>query len=215
MKRATGVARRRGGFTLVEMLVVIATIAFLMAVLAIMVGKVQQQSQDLATRRLIDGLEAAMVSYYDLKGAYPNVGYDPVNHHGMGEKQTRSAMLYIYLTSEQYGRCLPEIPQGSIMKMPWGTSGGTDYTNYPYFADAWRNPIHILVLNEGSTQAGSNGNVPLIWSDGPNGLGFATSPTASMSADALRTAITAIDANSADNITNYRDIPWGDPKASQ
>jgi type II secretory pathway pseudopilin PulG len=206
----TGLRRRAlGGFTLLEMILVISVILFLMAFLVAMASSAHMDSQKQATRSLVQSIETALQNYYGLHGDYPPVG---------GNNSQNRQNLYIYLTEEKYGKCMNQIPKGAIAYEPWGTSKGK-----PYFVDAWGSQIYFVAFNKSGLKPnptgtalqyqymwGVNGGVPLVWSIGPDRKGWDamlinrnTSSTALVRLMYLETD----GDNNEDNISNFRDIP--------
>jgi type II secretory pathway pseudopilin PulG len=200
----TGLRRRAlGGFTLLEMILVISVILFLMAFLVAMASSAHMDSQKQATRSLVQSIETALQNYYGLHGDYPPLG-----------RQS----LYIYLTEEKYGKCMNQIPKGAVAYEPFGTSKGK-----PYFVDAWGSPIRVVAFNKAGLKPnptgvaleyqymwGVNGGVPLVWSIGPDRKGWSENTIGRLrrSRDFVRLMYLETDGDdNEDNISNFRDIP--------
>ena len=129
--------RSSPGFTIVEMLIVIAIITVLMAMLIPVLTTVRRRAQIKATRALVDGIQDALGRYYIDFDEYP-----PSNTAGMGAVDPSS--LYIYLSG----------PTGKGIDT---VQGGTTRHHDPYMAmppeyvqrsngqtlivDAWGSPI--------------------------------------------------------------------------
>ena len=71
--RTCGELRRSGGFTLIEVLVVISIILFLMAFIIAVVGRHSEDAKITATRALISRVSMALDRYYADNRAYPRV----------------------------------------------------------------------------------------------------------------------------------------------
>ena len=63
--------RRRGGFTLVEMLAVILVIGIIVAVVVGVAGNAIAKAAEAETRQTMTAVMGAVQSYYDTKGVYP------------------------------------------------------------------------------------------------------------------------------------------------
>lgn len=68
--------RRRSGFTLVELLVVVAIIGVLVAILVPTVHRVRSQAQIASCKNLLKGIETALSAYQSDEGRYPPDPYD-------------------------------------------------------------------------------------------------------------------------------------------
>src|ERR1700759_4356656 len=96
------------GFTMIEMLIVIAIIVVLMALLIPVVGSVQQRAKVRAARALIDGIQNALQRY--------NVDFDeypPSNTAGLSGTVDPSS-LYTYLCGPN-GRGIDTV-QGGVTR---------------------------------------------------------------------------------------------------
>ena len=93
-------AFRRTGFTLLEILVVIAILLTLMTVLAVAVGPaVLERGPEKATRALLRRLVLHIEDYRGATGEYPPDGIDSSVRNADGESIQGSAALYYALTS--------------------------------------------------------------------------------------------------------------------
>lgn len=200
----------RGGFTLLEMILVISTILFLLGVLVVMASQAHVDAQRQATRSLVGSIESALSDYYRINGTFPPRG---------GNNTENRRNLYDHLTGDQYGKCVSSIPESIIQREPsWAAN-----PDEPYFADPWGNQIYYLPFDEDGLlpnppaskreevrKWGMNGGVPLVWSVGPDGMGWTFASIRGVgSAQQLQDYLYLKrdrDVN-ADNIHNFRDIP--------
>jgi prepilin-type N-terminal cleavage/methylation domain-containing protein len=129
------------GFTIVEMLIVIAIITILMAMLIPVLTTVRRRAQIKSTRALVDGIQDALGRYYIDFDEYP-----PSNTAGLSGAVDPSS-LYVYLAG----------PNGKGIDT---VQGGTPCHHDPYLAvppeyvqrsngqtlivDAWGSPIVYL-----------------------------------------------------------------------
>lgn len=206
--RRAGAAARRGrcgGFTMIEMVMVISIMLFLLGVLAVVVGSVQATSQRQSTAQLIDAIESALVMYYDINGEYPDLSASNddnttfyANDIGFG----RAQCLYWHLTSPEKGACMKSIPASAARTPPYkeGTS-----KSLPYLVDAWQNPIQVAVFEDDEKASLQNGGVPLVASWGPNGRGHPYDEFTG-STD-LSSKLASKDDDVSDDLTNFRDLP--------
>ncbi|HEY3323655.1 MAG TPA: prepilin-type N-terminal cleavage/methylation domain-containing protein [Planctomycetota bacterium] len=159
--RGTG---RVSGFTLIEMLVVIAIILILIGILIPVIGTAQQQARKRATRTLIDGLAAGIERYNVQFGMYPPDGNIDSRF------QNSSAYLLYYLCGED---------RTGVTKRYVGLDGKQKITKFdPYvtvpeqhltkkngewiIVDSWHEPISYLncAQNPDLVQARASGVAP-------------------------------------------------------
>lgn len=200
----TGIRRcSRGGFTLLEMILVISVILFLLAFLVAMAGMAHMDAQQQASMSLVHTIETALQNYYGQHGEYPP-----------GGRQS----LFIHLTEEKYGRCMEQIPQGALAYEPFGADKGK-----PFFVDAWGSSINVVAFDASGLQPnptggaleyqhiwGVNGGVPLVWSIGPDRKGWSerTIRGVRRSRDFVNLMYLKTDGDdNEDNLSNFRDIP--------
>jgi prepilin-type N-terminal cleavage/methylation domain-containing protein len=195
-----GKNRAARGFTLLEMIMVVSIILLLLGTLVVFVANAHLESQKQATRKIIDGIESALVTYYDEWGQYPPEGQ--LTSHGSAPNQV-SAALCLALTgsgTKDAVSSMASLPGGAVATDPNIVTSNPDSTGQ-YFVDAWHNPIVCTVYALGSNSAEANGGMPFIYSYGPDGQAtWGNSPNLqSLSFGGVDT----------DNITNFRDLPIG------
>lgn len=71
MNIKTGWTRRQGGFTIVELLIVIVVIGILAAIVVVAYNGVQKNAQDAAIKSDLSAMGKALHNYKALKGTYP------------------------------------------------------------------------------------------------------------------------------------------------
>lgn len=202
-RRAGSRCRTHGGFTLLEMILVISIILFLLAFLVVMAGMAHMDAQKQATRSLVHAIETGLQEYYGQHGAYPP-----------GGRQN----LYTHLTDEKYGKPMDKIPARAVAYEPWGDNKGK-----PYFVDAWGSEIYVVAFNASGLKPnptgaakeyqniwGINGGVPLVWSIGPDRKGWTENTIRRLrrGKDFVKLMYLKTDGeDNEDNISNFRDIP--------
>ncbi len=87
------------GFTLIEMLTVIAIIGVLCALLFPVFSTIQRSAKETATRAQIKTLETALSAYEFDWGVYPPDGMGSPAKTLAGDKLCSSSALYYYLTT--------------------------------------------------------------------------------------------------------------------
>jgi len=190
---------KQQGFTLLEMIMVVTIILFLLGTLVVFVSNAHLESQKQETRKIIDGLESALVTFYDEYGTYPTLA--------TGTSEAASTSLYMALTGSGTltAGSLTFTGTGSVASLaslPAGAMGTDPATNNPIFVDAWHNTIGCVIYSSipGSSTYSSyqaNGGMPFIYSSGPDGQSTWSPST---------TLPPTIGAGDADNISNFRDM---------
>ncbi len=180
---AIALRQNRRGFTLLEMIMVIGTIAFLMAFLAVMTGRAQRQSSIRATEEVIKQVEMALQNYYDTFGKYPAKADDPPE-------------LYKALVD-------------SKMIQPASLAVDKNNDGEPMLVDAWRGPIRVVVFPDNKDELWNiNGGQPMVFSTGPDRNGWNNGKDfKNVSAAMMRKMIVKPGSGAnRDNLTNFRDI---------
>lgn len=163
----------RGGFTLLEMLVVIGIIAVLLGLLLPAVWLAVKKKNETATRVLITDLTAALVNYKSQEGTYPlqpgsstklsddGTGtYAPkfyqspcaaLNAPASGA-ETNKALVALLKNTGKFNALLSRIVNGELL----------DYFGRPLV-------VRFLVVQHGSGAAATHDESVYIWSYGSNG----------------------------------------------
>lgn len=167
----TSRARRQAGFTLLEIMTVIAILAILMSILIYGIGKYRITAYEKGTEGLLESIRAALESYHADYSEYPPDGFDPANpaiRMSGGQKAAihGSACLVYYLGIAQImetevGQDVRKSLKPPYLEFKTGQlSGGDDRDLDQKLADprtevvdAWGNPIHYDRLDY-DTQTG-------------------------------------------------------------
>jgi general secretion pathway protein G len=150
--------RQAAGFTLIELIVVIAIITLLMAFLALFISHIGDTAKNAKAKALVDTLDAACRFYRDDNGVYPpNTMGDSRNlHYSLGRPRVVS------MGGTIQARRPPYIDfQADWLQLARGQS--PDPTNPVPVIDPWGNPIQYVLPGVYSAPA------PDIWSRGANG----------------------------------------------
>jgi len=91
--------RWHGGFTLVEIIVVMAIVVLLFGLVAVSLSQYLGRASKSATQALILRLEQHLDEYHRIQGSYPPDGIDSVVRTEDGEEIQGSACLYYFLLS--------------------------------------------------------------------------------------------------------------------
>ncbi|MFP4028716.1 MAG: type II secretion system protein [Candidatus Brocadiia bacterium] len=134
----------RGGFTLIEILVVVAIIGMLAGMILAASHQVRERAKRDNTYMLLQRTETALEEYRDLYGSWPTAG-------GSG-----------LIPNETVARILMEADTGGKAEGTTGAAIQEDSGGDPQVVDPWENPIRIL-------KGGFNRPDLDIWSLGPNG----------------------------------------------
>jgi prepilin-type N-terminal cleavage/methylation domain-containing protein len=92
-----GRSPRRGGFTLIEILVVMAILMSLAALVLVVVGPAQNRAKKTRTQALLRRLGMELDEYRRLTGSFPPDGIDSPVRNDKGELIRGSACLYYFL----------------------------------------------------------------------------------------------------------------------
>lgn len=179
-----------GGFTLIEMIMVIGTIVFLLAMLASLTAGVQQQAAVKATKSIMTRVEIALFDYFSTHGKYPpNTAKDTID----------PADLHEHLMLPEYGGFMTGISPQAIDIDP--------FSNKPVIVDTWKGPIRVVVLDGNNLTI--NGGQPLIFSTGRDRRGWDNGEAFDGASDSKMRDMIVNPApeENKDNITNFKDIP--------
>ncbi len=93
-------ARKVRGFTIVEVLVVVAIMSMLFGLVMIASTAIRRRAMSRATEAMIVKLNAGLQNYYELTGHYPPDGYDTEVKNSKGVPIRGAACLYEFMTKE-------------------------------------------------------------------------------------------------------------------
>jgi len=96
----TGSAGRSRGFTIVEVLMVIAVMTILFTLVVMVSSRLRQKAFVERTKAMVHQLKDALEEYRTLKGTYPPDGYDFEVKNRNGKPIWGAACLYEFLTTE-------------------------------------------------------------------------------------------------------------------
>jgi prepilin-type N-terminal cleavage/methylation domain-containing protein len=139
--------RYNAGFTLVEMLIVVAVIAILAAMVVGLAGRIDTQSKERALKSTFALLDSALQEYYEYWDAFP----DPNKPH-TPPYSSRSAALYDQLYSTPTSRQILEKISAKLLR-----------DNPPQIYDPWGKKALDYIYASGD-------NFPLLKSAGPDGI---------------------------------------------
>lgn len=125
-------SQNQRGFTMIELIMVVAIIAILVALLVPVLGAVQRRAKETATRTFIKSMETAIAAYEFDWGFYPPDGlagaitaFKPGNPPAGTYAVQNSSALYYYLTTPF--RVLPNALKGEV----WATKDVGPYLQVP------------------------------------------------------------------------------------
>ena len=172
----SGGARR--GYTLIEVLVVIAIIAFLAAALAVFIPRITEKPRIASTHALMRAIDTAMTIYNTAFRRYP-----PDSQPGMSGAEC----VAWYLTTEfatpgeiaetavsnpaRAAKMVAASARFEAQSLPAGSLVDTDSDGIPSVVDAWRREIIYDEAPLGSDYGGRpvNEHSYNAWSPGPDG----------------------------------------------
>lgn len=108
---------REKGFTLIEMLLVVAILGFLVAILLPSVGGVGSEAKDRATKASLRELKSAIEVYYIAFGAYPT-------ENAWGNKDN---VLLAAQNQSGYRRLIDQFPEDPYETTDFGNANTFDY----------------------------------------------------------------------------------------
>jgi prepilin-type N-terminal cleavage/methylation domain-containing protein len=138
--------RRRAGFTLIEMLVVIVIIAILSALVAVAVSRIMDGVRRDATEATIRTIGAACRAYFTASGDYPPSDLQEIGGTGLNDLNNGIEALTACLASERGGG--PKHYEGEKIDNLDDDSAGSNITRWRYgdlqlreIVDAWGYPL--------------------------------------------------------------------------
>jgi prepilin-type N-terminal cleavage/methylation domain-containing protein len=149
-------AARRGGFTLVEIMVVMAIIVSLFALVAIAAGGFLSKGYEKATGSFVRQLQQHMDEYKSRTGSYPPDGIDSPVKNDEGQAIRGSACLYYFLSkpvevTERVGGKVSVRKTDPITRFLDAnlTKENPDHPGVFELKDGWGNPIHYDNTEDG------------------------------------------------------------------
>jgi prepilin-type N-terminal cleavage/methylation domain-containing protein len=148
---------REGGFTLVELMVVMAIIVALFALVAVSVGGLQGKAAQRATEAMIRKVEQYLDDYKRRTGSFPPDGIDSQVTNEEGTPIQGSACLYYFLSKKPIPlveiragkKIITELPPiGTFLESELGPAS-SEYPGARELIDGWRNPIHYDNTQDG------------------------------------------------------------------
>jgi prepilin-type N-terminal cleavage/methylation domain-containing protein len=153
-------ALRRAGFTLVEIMVVMAIIVSLFALVAIAAGGILSKGSEKATGSLIRQLQQHLDEYKSRTGSFPPDGIDTPVKNDEGEPIRGSACLYHFLTrpvevSERVGGRVTVRKTDPIASFTDATlmPENEDHPGVRELKDGWGNALHYDNTEDGVFRA--------------------------------------------------------------
>jgi len=147
---------RRSGFTLIELIVVVAIISILMGLVVTSVGRIRQSAHVAATKALMEGVSSGLNRFYTEFGAYPPSTVDELGDASETDKY--SLCKYLCTTDRSVVEKLLNIkPTGRSMERfldppPEYVIKEADTPDQWILVDAWGTPlvyVNCLQYTEG------------------------------------------------------------------
>lgn len=149
MTLATGERARSRGFTMVEVMVVLAIVTVLFSLVMVAAVKNRRTAAISATKALIEQLESGLQDYKALTGRFPPDGFDSDVVNDEGEQVNGSAALYYALSKEITvvknvggNRRLSRHEPVMSFKQDMLTLEDEDYPGVREIVDGFKTPIH-------------------------------------------------------------------------
>ena len=136
---------KRKGMTLIELLIVITIILLLIALMAVFIARIIEDSRYRHTRALVDTLDEACVTYKLENGVYPpnNMGDSRTLHYHLGRE--RVAPTRYRAAGGGANRRHPPIMEFTLEQLRYDGGGPIDPNTQAYpVQDAWERPIQYV-----------------------------------------------------------------------
>ncbi|MFQ5653602.1 MAG: type II secretion system protein [Planctomycetota bacterium] len=159
-RRSAGGDRRRSGFTMVELLIVIALIVFLVALVVVNAGDLRNRAKRESVKSLIQRLGMQLETYHSKVGPYPSDGFDTPVETPQGTRLKSGAALTFALL--QPIQLTQRLPNGDLRVLgteePVAEFADNDLSeaidddrDARELLDAWGNPLHYDNLEGGAS----------------------------------------------------------------
>ena len=146
--------KRKSGFTLMEIMIVIIVIAVLASVAGPMIGNITDQGRASATKSKLTNLKSALISYQGDVGRFPSTSSNLANRIGFCQDNI------LCTEDEDYNVLVCNVNRVNVKnyKRKWkGPYMDSEPSDFMY--DSWGNPIRYVRYNKNL----------YLWSAGPNG----------------------------------------------
>lgn len=161
--------RAQRGFTMIELLTVIAIIGILMALLLPVLANVRRNAKETATRSLIKSIETAIAAYEFDWGVYPpdgQAGAITAYRPGGGTYSVQNSSSLFYFLTTPF-RISPNAAKGEV----WGSKDVGPYLDVPVrnqklngtatdIIDVWGRPLQYDNIRDPQTSASGYDTMP-------------------------------------------------------
>jgi prepilin-type N-terminal cleavage/methylation domain-containing protein len=152
--------QKRAGFTMIEIIVIIAVISILAGFLSPTVMKQIQRSKSAKVKAEIEAISTAFSDYFTDTGQWPN--WDGVTNQTVDLVDYRTLYTNAGNTAGWDG---PYLDKGvTVNGVLWVAQGGTPNTGN---VDAWGNLYRVVYARAGTGRGGPRGTIAVV-SGGPN-----------------------------------------------